>query len=97
MRATSGDCPVGRLRNASALNPSAPTDTHVHTAPHLAQLADVISHTEDCDYNPTGGAGGEKARLATKRAQLAPHPGSCSGAKTRRWKTKLFFKFFFSY
>lgn len=62
MRATSGDSPVGRRRNVSALNPSAPTDTHVHTTPHLTQLADVILHTEDCDYNPTGGArGGAKA------------------------------------
>lgn len=93
MRATSGDCPVGRLRNVSALNPSAPTDTHVHTAPHLTQLADVISHTEDCDYNPTregrGGKGRSRAQPA-RRPQLAPQPGSCTGVKKGRRKTRLF-------
>lgn len=61
MRAGSGDCPVGRLRNVSAPNPSALPAAHVHTAPHLTRLADVILHTEDCDYNPTGGAGGKAA------------------------------------
>lgn len=71
MIATSGDCPVGRLRNVSGLNPSAPTDTHVHTIPHLTQLADVILHTEDCDYNRSGGAAGERP-LKSSASEASP-------------------------